>query len=404
MPVYQYRALDEEGKTVKGLIDASTPQEARQKLRERNIYPTQIWEEEVSVRGSLFRSTSLYWRRTQDVLAFTRQLGILLKAGLPLVPALTSLLEQMEGTPFKKVLYDLREKVSGGISLSEALSSHSRFFSPLYVNLVRAGEISGNLEDILTRLAEVMGREIALKNRIRAMLSYPVFITLVGVGVVVFLMAFVIPTLNKVFLQMNQTLPPLTLFLMSASSIFRRFWWVILFFVFLSFYFWRKFSRSARGRLYLDKFLLRLPVLGELLKKSAIARFTRTLSTLIRGGIPLLQSLELAANVVGNRIIAQAIISAKESVKEGEDIAAPLKRTGIFPPPLVHTVSVGEKSGNLEEMLLEISDTYEEEVTTSVNALTSILEPVIILIMGLIVALMVVSIILPIFEMNQIIR
>lgn len=404
MPVYEYQGFNAKGKKVKGIIDAPTLRGARAKLRAMEIFPTELREgvpkrvTEEPLRG-IFQRIS-----PQEVALLTRQLATLLESGTPLVPSLDAVLEQTENHALKRIIAQVREEIKEGRSLAEALKRHRKVFPPLYVNMIRAGEEGGALERVLARLADLTESQISLRNRIKAALAYPIFMTVIGAGVLIFLLTFVIPTVTQVFTEMGRALPLPTRVLLSACGMMRRYWWEGILALLLLGWIARRYLRTPRGGLWWDRVKLKLPLVGGIVLRGAIARFARTLGTLLQGGLPILEALDITKAVVNNRLMAQAIEDTKEEVREGGSLAQPLKRSGLFPPIVTHMIATGEASGELEGMLLKIAQAYETEVETKVSGLTAILEPVIILIMGLVVGFIVISILLPIFEMTQLIR
>lgn len=407
MPVYEYKALDAAGATVSGIIDAGTPKEARTKLRRQNIFVTQVEEagEGVSITSEVKVSKLFRRIRHQDVVVMTRQLATLIKSGMPLVQALTAISEQLEGQPLQRVVYTVRERVNAGQSLADALEQHPRQFGELYVNLVRAGEAAGALEPILLRLADYMEAVQRQRTKIASSMIYPALMLVVGSGVLIFLMTFVVPRLTQIFEEMGQDLPLITRILIGISG-FMSSWrvLVLLAVVVAAVVLIRVNTRAGRGRLMLDRLRLRLPVAGKLIRKLAVARFARTLGTLLAGGIPVMRALDIVQGVVGNAVISQAVKDARYRVGEGASMSDELKKSQEFPPIVVHMVAVGEASGSLEEMLVNVADTYDNEVETATNSLIALLEPLMIVIMGVIVGFIVLSILLPIFEMNKFAR
>jgi general secretion pathway protein F len=405
MPVYEYRGLSAEGRKVKGIIDAPSPRMARTKLRSLRIFPVDV-REEISKHEVIEEPLAkLFVRvRPQDVSIITRQLATLLEAGTPLVSALDAIIEQTDNHALKKIIAQVREEIKEGRSFADALDEHRKVFSDLYVNMIRAGEESGALEGVLLRLADFTENQMLLKNRIRAALAYPLLMTVIGAGVMIFLLTFVIPTVTQVFEEMGQTLPLPTRILMAVSNLFQGYWWVIIIGCILLIVGIKRYLQTPKGALSWDRVKLRLPLFGGIILRGAVARFARTLATLLQGGLPILNSLDIVKTVVNNQLLAQAIEETKTEVREGEGIAPSLRRSGLFPAIVTHMIATGEGSGNLEEMLAKVADAYEAEVQTKVTALTSILEPVIILAMGVVVGFIVISILLPIFEMNQLVR
>ena len=405
MAIFEYRAFNVQGKSIKGLIDADNAHDARLKLRRDNIYPFELKSTSVSKRISKIDLFTLFKQKikTKETALLTRQLGTLLKAGLPLMQALSTLIDQIDTPHVKKIFIEIREKVKTGMPFSKALSEHPRLFSQLYVQMVRAGEASGALDQVLTSLAEYLEKKNRQRNKIWSTLAYPIFMVVIGIAVIIFLMLFVIPPILNIFIEMQQALPLPTLILIRASEFLKLFWVPLLAIIFLVIIAFRKYKNTASGALFIDKNLLKFPILGELIRKIDTARFAQTLRTLVSSGIPILDSLAIVKDVLTNRLLAGAIAEASHCIREGEDLAFPLKRAGVFPSMVTDMIAIGEKSGQLEEMLGNIAESYENEVDMTINSLTSVLEPIIILVMGVFVALIVISIILPIFEMNQMI-
>ena len=405
MPVFEYHGLSAEGKKIKGIIDAPTPRIARTKLRAMEIFPVDIREEIHMPQKAEDPLTKFFQRiRPQDVSIITRQLATLLEAGTPLVSALDAIIEQTDNHALKKVVAQVREEIKEGRSFADALEPHRKAFTDLYVNMIRAGEESGALEGVLLRLADFTENQIRLKNRIRAALAYPIFMVIIGAAIMGFLLTFVIPTVSQVFQEMGSTLPLPTRILLGVSAVFRGFWWGLIGVSILLAVGIRRYLQTPKGALQWDRVKLQLPLFGKIILQGAVARFARTLATLLQGGLPILNSLDIVKTVVNNQLLAQAIEETKLAVREGEGIAPSLKTSGLFPSMVTHMIATGEASGNLEKMLVKVADAYEAEVETKVTALTSILEPVIILAMGLVVGFIVISILLPIFEMNQLVR
>ncbi len=404
MPVYEYRAYDVAGSVVTGIIDAGTPKEARTKLRRQNIFVTKVEEarEGVSLTAEVRVSKLVRRVRRQDIVVMTRQLATLIRSGMPLLQALTAISEQLEGYPMQRVVYGVREHVNAGEPLADALEQHPRLFNDLYVNMVRAGEAAGALEAILGRLANYLEAAHRQRSKVVASMIYPALMLVVGTGVLVFLMTFVVPRLSQIFDEMGRDLPVLTRVLISISHFFGSWRFAVLLVVLIAaIIVIRVNTRRGRGRYLLDRLRLRIPVAGGLLRKLAVARFARTLGTLLTGGIPVLRSLDIVQSVVGNAVMAQAVGEARERIGEGASMSDELRKSQEFPPIVVHMVAVGEASGSLEEMLLNIAETYDTEVEIATNKLISLLEPLMIVIMGVLVGFIVLSVLLPIFEMNR---
>ncbi|GIX49505.1 MAG: type II secretion system protein GspF [Candidatus Tectimicrobiota bacterium] len=408
MPVYTYSALDQRGRATKGIINADSARAARSKLRQAGLFPTELLEvEKAEARQSGHRLAALaLWRRvrSQDLTVMIRQFATLLAANLTVVDALTALIEQTENATLKKTLIQVRERLNEGSSLAAALAEHRRVFSPLMVNMVRAGEASGALPPVLLRLADFSERQLETRKRITAKMYYPLFMLAVGTLVLFALLTYVVPTVTTIFATMQQTLPWPTRVLIAVSTFLRRFWWLLALGVAGLLLLLQRYGHTEGGRQRFDAWKLRAPLVGKLALKVAMARFTRTLGMLLRSGIPLLDALDIAKAVVNNTVLAAALDKAREAIREGSDIATPLRTSGHFPPLVAHMIAIGEKSGQLEEMLLRVADAYDNEVHTSVEGLTSLVEPVIIVIMAGVVFAIMLAVLLPIFEINTLIR
>ena len=408
MSVFEYVALDEKGRQRKGFVDAPGIAAARQKLREENVYPVEINQasdrKEPSLAG-VFKIN--IWQRVsaKDVSMFTRQLSTLLGAGMPLVPSLSILMKQAKNPLLKKSLAQIREQVNEGKSLTESMSSFPQIFPPFYLNMVRAGEASGTINLVLERLADFSENQQTLMNKIRSALAYPIIMFFMGGAVIFLLMAFVVPKITGIFADMNQTLPLITIILITISNFLKSFWWLILILLAAGVAAFKYMTTSTEGgKRQWDNAKLKIPVWGQVNLKIAIARFSRTLATLLQSGVPLLSAMEIVRNVVNNIIIGEAISKASRDLEEGKGLSGPLTQSGIFPPLVIEMIAVGEQSGTLEKMLNRIATAYETEAQSDIMIMTSLLEPVMILVMGLGVGFIVVSILLPIFEMNQLVR
>jgi general secretion pathway protein F len=409
MPVYEYIALDVGGRRRKGIIDAGSVAAARQKLRETDVFPVELSEvsdrkpaDSAGGRGPipLFQSVGL-----QELALMTRQLATLLGAGLPLVPSLSALIAQIRHPLLKTTLARIREEVSEGNSLTQSMSHFPRIFPPFYINMIRAGEASGTVSLVLDRLADFQEGQQALKTKIRSALAYPIIMFFIGSGVLFFLVTFVVPNITHIFSEMHQTLPWITIVLIAVSGFLKSLWWVIVLILIAGIVGLRYAIRKTdQGRNFWDKLKLESPLFGDLNRKIAVARFSRTLGTLLQSSVPLLAALEIARNVVDNTLVAEEIRRAAKEVEEGQSLSTPLSRSGFFPPIAVEMISVGEHSGNIETMLFRVADAYEKEVEANVVLVTSLLGPVMILVMGAAVGFIVLSILLPIFEMNQLVR
>jgi len=411
MPVYEFTALTSSGKKLKGIIDADSLAAARQKIRSQGHYPVEFRETSTKVAATT-ATTSLFSRqlrlgqpiKQQEVHIATRQLATLLGAGIPLVPALNGLIEQTGNHAFKTVLAQIKDAVNEGNSLTTALTDHPRLFSKIYVNMVRAGEASGSLDVVLERLAEFGENQHAIRSRIKAALLYPLFMAIVGIVVLFLLITFIVPSITSVFEGTKQALPTPTIILIGISTILKQYWWAVLIVVLGALAAGRWYVGTPAGRRHWDRLKLTAPGIRDLSIKTASARFSRTLASLLQSGVPLTTSLHIVKNIVDNVLLADLINEACDELEKGSSLSHFFRGNEWFPPMLVQMIAVGEQSGALDKMLAKAADAYEKEVEAKILALTSMIEPVMILSMGVVVSFIVVSILLPIFEMNQLIR
>ncbi|MBM4268640.1 MAG: type II secretion system protein GspF [Deltaproteobacteria bacterium] len=405
MPVYAYRGLSEGGRQVRGVVDAESARGARTRLRRDGIYPTEVVEE--SARPSEGASR-LFQRGTRvrnaDLATLSRQLATLIAAGVPVVEALGAVSEQSESPTVTRVLSHLRDDVSQGTSLADSMSEHPGVFPELYVGMVRAGEAAGALDLVLERLATHTEAQTRLQARVRTALAYPLFMSLFSGAIVVFLLAFVVPKVTRIFSEQKQELPLPTRILLGLSNAITDNFLLLLIVLVLLVAGALAMLRRPGGRAWLDRRLLDVPFVGPILTKIAVARFARTLATLLANGIPLLTALDLARRVTGNVAMSDAVEEARAAIREGQGVAAPLRKTGLFPPLLTHMIAVGERSGELEPMLARVADAYEQEVESALGGLTAIFEPLMIVVMGGVMLFIVLAILLPIFEINSLVR
>ncbi len=412
MPVYQYKGFRSDGGSATGIIDAESSKVARLKLRKVGVFPTDMVEQGTSsvataarvsagLPSGVGRSPAL---STTDVAMMTRQLGTLLVAGLPLIDALGVLMDQTDKKHVKSLLADVREQVRGGKSLSAVLEQYPRDFSQIYVHMVRAGEASGALDQILFRLAEFLEKQLGLKHKVTNAILYPALMLVVGVAVLFFLMTFVVPKITAVFANLKQALPWPTVVLMSLSRFLADYWILLLGGMLLTIWAGRRAIRTDAGRVIADRLLLKIPLIGEVARMVSISRLTSTLATMLASGVQLLDALDVSRRVMNNRVLEEVVEEARKNIREGETIAEPLKRSGEFPALVTHMIAVGEKSGEMEEMLRRVGQIYDSEVDRVITRFTSLLEPIMILAMGVLVFFIVVAILLPIFEMGQMVR
>jgi len=405
--VFAYRGVDAAGKKVAGVRDAESAKALRLVLRKDGVLVTEVLEEsqarkksarEVDFKKMLRRVSTL------DVAVATRQLATLLKSGIPLVEALTALIDQLEQPDLKLALTQIRDRVNEGTSLNEAMRAHPQYFSTLYVNMVTAGESSGTLDAVLQRLAEFLEAQAKLSNKVFGALAYPMFMVLMGMGVVAVMMVAVVPKVTSIFENFQQALPWYTRLLIFTSEVFTGYWWLLILLVAGGIYGFRRWVATTDGRKRWDLFVLRAPIFGRLTLMVAVSRFARTLSTLLRSGVPLLNALEITRNVLGNTELMRVVEEARVSIREGESIAAPLKRSGRFPPIVTHMIAIGERSGQLEEMLENVASAYDNQVDAQIGVMTSLLEPIMILLVGGMSGGIAFAILIPLMQINEFVQ
>jgi general secretion pathway protein F len=404
MPVFEYRALNAAGKAVQGLREADSPKALRGALRREGVFLTEVVGQKQADAAASREVNVKRWVvgriSAEDLAIATRQLAVLVHAGVPLVEALTALVEQVDKEKMKRVLGDVKQRVNEGASLADALAAHPKVFGELYVNMIRAGEHSGALEIVLVRLADFTESQARLRSKIMGTMAYPIAMMIIGSIVLGILFTVVIPRVTKIFADTRATLPWMTRFLIAFTGFITAYWWAVLVGVGAAVWGFLRWRATPAGRARWHRFVLTVPIFGRLARIIAIGRFARTLSTLLKSGVPLLVAMDIVKNVVGNVRLAEVIEQARDAIREGESIAAPLKRSGEFPPLVHHMVAIGERSGALEEMLSNVASAYEDQVDTTISALTSLLEPIMIVAMGGVVAFIVFSVLMPILQIN----
>ena len=423
MPIFEYKALTSSGKTKKGIVDADTARDARSKLRNDHMHVTEMWEvadkksrkdKSVSKKtrsltakkgkpgGLLSMEIELFQPKisTRDLATFTRQFSTLLRSGIQLTDALNALVEQCVDPHLERVLRNVKEEITSGNNLAEAMAKHPRFFSDLYVNMVRAGEASGHLDVVLTRIADYLQKQASLKGKVLAAITYPAIMVIVGLAVVIFLMSYVVPRITQILKDRGQPLPFITEILMTASDFTKAYWIYVLLAMVIGGFFLKSLIGTDAGRLKFDSLLLRLPIFGTLFSKQAISRFALTFSTLLKSGLPALDSLKIVALVVNNAKLTQVINNIHARIIEGADIATPIRKSKVFPPMVGYMVAVGEQSGQLEEILDRIAESYEEELDLTIQRLTSMIEPIIIILLAVVVGFIIAAVLLPLLDFS----
>ena len=407
MPIYSYKAADSAGKVVKGTIEASDERAVASKLHAMEYIPIRISNGNAGAgKVGLAFSTdvSQFFERItgKDTMLFTQDLFVLLDAGLPVDRSLSILVDAVEKDKFKDVIKDILQKVKSGSSLSEALGKYPKIFPPLYVNMVRAGEAGGVLPPVLDRLGQFLESSQDLKDYIKSSMVYPLFLLFVGGVSIIIMLTFVIPKFSVIFGDMGRSIPLSTQFLLALSSGLRNYWWLFLIAVGCGYYAFKQYVKTTAGRLKIDALKLRIPVVDKLIKSVEVARFSRTLGTLMQSGVPILQGLALVRDIVGNQKIVKDLQHVCDRVEEGEKLAVSIEQMNIFPLLAVQMISVGEETGKLDYMLLKVAENYEKYVKNIVKRLVNLLEPIMILVMGLVVGFIVISMLMAIFSINEI--
>lgn len=407
MAVFEWRGINSAGRTVKGVRDADNPKALRVLLRREGVLLTEVLEESVA-RKKKARDVDfkrLFQRiNAVDVALTTRQLATLLKSGIPLVEALTALIDQLDHPELKSAFTNVRDRVNEGSSFANALEAHPKVFQDLYVNMVAAGEASGTLESVLARLADFLEGQAKLRTKIQGALAYPLFMAVLSLFIIFIMMVVVVPKVTAIFEDFDQTLPWYTRLLIFTSDLMANWWWLLLILLGLGVYAFRRWRETEEGRKKWDLFTLNAPLFGSLLLQVAVSRFARTLATLLASGVPILRAMEITRRVLGNTELMRVIEDARASVREGESIAVPLRRSGRFPPIVTHMIAIGERSGQLEEMLENVASAYDTQVDAKVTALTSLLEPLLIVVMGGIAGTIAFSILMPLMQINEFVQ
>lgn len=406
MPLYDYKGLTAAGKPVKGTKDAANKAALRAALLKTGIYLTEAVEKTGAKAAASAGKPALQIKigdhvTKQDIKDFTSQFCTLQKAAIPLVECLNALADQAEKESLKAALTDIKSKVSEGASLANAMADHPKLFDTLYVSMIRAGESSGSLDIVLERLTGFLDSQLRLKSKITGAMVYPIIMIVIGVLLMGLLFVFVIPRVTKLFEQQRKELPGITKFLLGTSDFVGSYWWLVILMGIGVYYAFKRWTATEKGRMTWDRILLKIPIFGGVIRMVSISRFAKTLATLLASGVPLLKALDIVKAVLGNAVLSKVVETAHDNIKEGETLAAPLRRSGEFPPLMTHMISVGERAGRLEDMLNSVSDEYESQVSAKVDALTSMLEPLMIVVMGGTIGFVVFAILLPIMQLSD---
>jgi general secretion pathway protein F len=403
MPTFQYRAYRADGRETSGTVDSDSIRTARERLKQQGLLPIDLVPADEAPAKGLSR-TFRSGVPVAELALFTRRLATLVSSAVPIHEALTALLEQERPGELRKVLGRVRDRLSEGAGLAKAMGQEPRIFSESYVSMVAAGEASGALDQVLERLADFLEGQEVVRSKVTSALAYPILMVVVGSGVMLFLLAFVIPKITGVFADNKAALPLITVALIAVSNALRKGWWLILILVAAATFIYRRLAQKEEFRLKRDRLLLRLPFAGALVQKLVLSRFARVLGLLLASGVPMIRALEITGEAVVNRAYRAVLTDARLELAEGGKLSASLARSSIFPPLLIHMIAVGEKSGTLEGMLEKSGSAYEREFEASVGRFLALLEPLLVLAMGLAVGLVVVAVLLPIFQLNQLVK
>jgi type IV pilus assembly protein PilC len=398
MPIFIYSAKTVAGDIQTGNVDLPNREAVIGYLRRQRLIPVTVREKPKDITFTIGRRV-----RMKEIVHYTRQFATMVNSGLPLVQCLEILAQQTDNKFLATTIKEVQADVESGATLADALRNHPKVYSDLYVNMVAAGEAGGILDTVLLRLSVFLEKNEALVRKVKGAMIYPAVILAVAIIAVTVLLVFVIPTFESMFASVDLALPAPTRFVIFLSEMLQTYWWLILGLIAAGVWSIRMYYKTSAGRLALDKLLLRIPILGDLLRKSAVARFTRTLGTLLSSGVSILDGLEITARTAGNRVIHDAVMRSRSSIAGGETIAEPLKQSGVFPPMVTQMINVGEQTGTIDEMLDKIADFYDDEVDTAVEALLAAMEPMLIVFLGVVVGGMIVSMYLPIFDMINVV-
>jgi len=397
MPQFAYSAVDTNGKSIRGVLDAETEQMVLQKLHDQHLHVTDIKAaKSKSVVSRLAKGKKV---KLKNIVVMSRQFATMIDAGIPMLRCLEILTNQSKDPALRMAMGDIANDVRGGISLNEALAKHPHVFSKLYVNMIRAAEIGGILDTILDRLSGFLEYEMEVKGKIKSAMMYPVLVLIFSMIMLFALFTFVLPKFKEIFNGMNVEIPPVTAFLFGIGDFFQKSWIFMIVAGIGAFIGFKFYAKSEKGSYQIDTLKLKFPIVGELVLKMSVARFARTFGTLISSGVPMMRSLEIVAETTGNKVLTEAIDNARISIREGQKLSTPFEASGIFPSMVTHMVDIGEESGRLSEMLVKIGDFYDQEVEATVKGLTSMIEPMLIIFMGGIVGFIAISVMTPIFKL-----
>lgn len=406
MPIFEYRGLNNKGNNVKGVVDSENLRSARMKLKKDGIFVTDI-KDKKKASAALTKNKKKGFNNNksvpvQDLALMTRQLATLIKANIPLVDALAAVSEQVENQTLSEAIADCKNAVNEGSPLYKALAKYPGMFNTMYVSMAEAGEMSGTLDTILIRLSEFTESQNELRSRVKGALTYPLIMLTATVGLLFFLFVYLVPKMQDIFdSDPDLTIPWYTEVVFTMSGLAVNYWWLFLAVGSVSYFMFFQWKQTPNGKNQWDAISLKFPLMGQVNRMVAVSRFTRTLATLLNGGVPMLTAMQIVRNVVDNNVIAKAIDDARGNISEGESIAGPLKKSGQFPPIVIHMVNIGEKTGELESMLIQVADAYDFQVKAKIDTVTALINPIILLFMGVTVAFIVLAVMMPMFEMTN---
>ena len=398
MSTYQYTAKDKDGRSISGTLDAASETAAAELLHQKALIILTVKSIKKKAVTSKENKVGI-----DDLVIFSRQLATMVEAGIPLVQALSILAEQIEHPGLKNVVFMVRKDIEAGTSFSDALAKHPNIFSELFINMVQAGEVSGMLDEVLDRLATYLEKSAAITRKVKSSLVYPALVVSMSILITAVLLLKVVPTFKGIFDALGGTLPIPTQILIGVSDILKKYFLFLIVFLIVLIVLFKKYINTKSGKYNFDAQKLKMPVLGPVFRKLAVARFARTFSTLVKSGVSVLNALGIVAKTAGNSVVEEAIANCRTAVREGEPISRPLAKSGVFPPMVTRMISVGEQTGQLEKMLTKIADFYDEQVDAAVSALTSIIEPLVIAFLGVLIGGIVISLFMPIFKITQLI-
>ncbi len=399
---FTYKVRDAQGQLIEGELAADNATIVTAKLREMGYIPIEIQKKEEGLKREITIGGNKV--KLKDLAIFSRQFATMINSGLSLLRSLNILAEQTESKPLRETVKQVRDDIEGGGSLSAALAKHPKVFNELYVSMVRSGETGGNLDLVLVRLAETIEKQVALRGEIKSAMTYPVVVFVMVILIVTAMLIFIVPMFENLYKELGGTLPAPTRLLIGISNAIKSFWWLIIILGVAFVFGLRAWKKTESGRMFMDSFKLKVPVFGPLFHKVALSRFSRTFSDLIKSGVPILESLDIVSGTVNNAVVSKAILAVQESVKTGESVARPLLEHSVFPPMVVQMIAVGEETGALDTMLTKIADFYDQEIEATVQALTSLIEPILIAIMGAAVGGMVIALYMPMFNIVNLIK